>query len=829
MSKHLRYLLRCCLAVGLLSLFAPTGGMASAGTAYQEPVDSLTRLVDAPATPRTFVTPGRDALLVVGQPSLAPVAELAEPELRLAGLRINPRIDGRSRTRYGTSLSLVRLADGSEQVIRGLPSEPRLENLRFSPGGGLVSFTHTAAEHIELWVADLGAGTARRLTDRALHLAAGNAPAWLDDQTLVATFVPRDRGAKPSAARVPSGPVVRESLGVKAQARTYQDLLTSPDDEAQFAHHLSAQLARISLDGGVTDLGAPALYWNVDPSPDGRFVLVEHLHTPFSYLVPAWRFPRRIAVVDRQGEEIAEVADIPLQEAVPIPFGSVPVGVRQPSWRADAPATLLWVEAQDGGDAGREADVRDRLFVHEAPFEGEPRPWADLTLRFRDIMWSHDDLALVSSFWWQTRQGRLERLRPGNLDAAPELIEARSIEDRYGDPGSPVTAAGTYGREVLLHPADRSDVIYRIGEGASPEGNRPFLDRYDLASKEAERLFRSRAPYYERPVTPLKDGTTLLTQRETVEEPPNYRVRAIGSDSSRAVTHFPHPAKELVGLKKELITYEREDGVQLSATLYLPPAYDAEADGPLPMLMWAYPQEFKSAAAAGQVSDSPYRFDRVSWRSPVLWLSQGYAVLDDPKMPIVGEGEVEPNDSFRTQLVASARAAVEAAVERGVADRHRIAIGGHSYGAFMTANLLAHSDLFAAGIARSGAYNRTLTPFGFQAEQRTYWEAPDVYYDMSPFMHADKVDEPILLIHGAADNNSGTFPMQSERFYHALKGHGATTRLVMLPYESHGYRARESILHMMWETHAWLERYVKGADPERAPLVEGVNERRGED
>lgn len=828
MLTHLRFLLRCGLPVGLLSLLLPVGALA-AGTAYQEPVASLTELVDTPATPRSFVTPGRDALLVVGQPSLAPVAELAEPELRLAGLRINPRIDGRSRTRYGTSLSVVRLTDGVEQAIRGLPRAPRIENLRFAPGGGSVSFTHTAAERIELWVADLGSGSARRVTDRALHLAAGNAPVWLDDQTLVATFVPADRGAVPAVARVPSGPVVRENLGIKAQARTYQDLLTSPDDEAQFAHHLFAQLARVDLGGTVTDLGAPALYWNVDPSPDGRFVLVEHLHTPFSYLVPAWRFPRRIAILDRQGEEVSEVADVPLQEAVPIPFGSVPVGVREASWRADAPASLVWVEAQDGGDAGREAAVRDRLFVLDAPFDSAPRPWAELALRFRGIAWSNDDLALVSSFWWRTRQSRLERLRPGDLDAAPQLIEARSIEDRYGDPGTPVTAAGAFGRDVLLHPADQPEAIYRIGEGASPEGNQPFLDRQDLASKKVERLFRSRAPYYERPVMPMADGTTLLTQREAVAEPPNYRLRALAGDASRAVTHFPHPAEQLVGLHKELITYGREDGVQLSATLYLPPGYEAEADGPLPMLMWAYPQEFKSAAAAGQVSDSPYRFDRVSWRSPVLWLSQGYAVLDDPKMPIVGEGEVEPNDSFRSQLVASARAAVEAVVERGVADRERIAIGGHSYGAFMTANLLAHSDLFAAGIARSGAYNRTLTPFGFQAEERTYWQAPGVYFDMSPFMHAEKVDEPILLIHGAADNNSGTFPMQSERFYHALKGHGATTRLVMLPYESHGYRARESILHLMWETHAWLERYVKGADPSRAPVVEGVNERRGED
>jgi dipeptidyl aminopeptidase/acylaminoacyl peptidase len=195
-------------------------------------------------------------------------------------------------------------------------------------------------------------------------------------------------------------------------------------------------------------------------------------------------------------------------------------------------------------------------------------------------------------------------------------------------------------------------------------------------------------------------------------------------------------------------------------------------------------------------------------------VARGYAVFDDPSMPIIGEGDKEPNDSFVKQLVMSAEAAVNKLVELGIADRRKIAIGGHSYGAFMTANLLAHSDLFAAGIARSGAYNRTLTPFGFQREERTYWEAPEVYYNMSPFMHADKINEPMLMIHGHADNNSGTFPIQSERMFAAMKGHGGKARLVMLPHESHGYRARESILHVLWETDQLLENYVKNRPAE---------------
>jgi dipeptidyl aminopeptidase/acylaminoacyl peptidase len=187
-------------------------------------------------------------------------------------------------------------------------------------------------------------------------------------------------------------------------------------------------------------------------------------------------------------------------------------------------------------------------------------------------------------------------------------------------------------------------------------------------------------------------------------------------------------------------------------------------------------------------------------------------------MPVVGEGEVEPNDTFVQQLVQNARAAIDAGVARGVTDPERVAIGGHSYGAFMTTNILAHSDLFRAGIARSGAYNRTLTPFGFQQEQRTLWDDADLYMAMSPFFHADGIQVPLLLIHGAEDNNPGTFPMQSERLYQALTGLGGTARLVMLPLESHGYRARESVLHMLWETVAWLDEFVKHAEPREKPV-----------
>jgi dipeptidyl aminopeptidase/acylaminoacyl peptidase len=823
MRRHRRLLsifLGCLSLVAATAAAQPAPSAATADLAYQTPPQPLADIIDRLPTPSVAVSPDQQWLLLLEQPSLPAIAELSEPELRLGGLRFKPGNNAPSRRRTESGYELLRIADGERRPFRGLPPEPRLEDVTFSPDGAHVAFTHTRADRVELWVAEVATGAARRLGDAALNLASGAEPVWLaDSRALLCALVPSGRGAPPQPAAVPSGPVVQENLGTAAPARTFQDLLASPHDEALFEHYLESQLARVDLDGGVTPLGEPGLIWDYDASPDGSYLLVEILHRPFSYLRPAGSFPTRVEVWSAAGERVRQVVDLPLRENVPKDFGSVATGPRSFSWRADAPATVVWVEALDGGDAGREAEFRDRLFALAVPFGGEPRPWAKLVHRYAGILWARDDLALVSTWWWKTRNLRVSRLRPADLEAAPELIIDRSWEDRYGDPGEPLLTVNEYGRPVLLTGGDDGETLYLVGDGASEEGDRPFFDLYDLKSRSSERLFHSQAPYYERPIRLLDgDGRRLLTRRESVDEPPDYFVRDLeGGAPLRRLTSFPHPTPELRGLEKELIRYRRADGVPLTATLYLPPGYEPE-NGPLPTLVWAYPQEFKSADAAGQVSDSPYRFDRIGWYSSQLWLTRGYAVLDDPSMPIIGEGDDEPNDRFVEQLVSSAEAAVAELVRRGVSRPGQIAIGGHSYGAFMTANLLAHSDLFAAGVARSGAYNRTLTPFGFQSEERSVWEAPEVYFAMSPFLHAETIDEPLLLIHGAADNNPGTFPMQSERFYDALKGHGATARLVMLPHESHGYRARESVAHMLWETDRWLEKYV--VDAAVVPTVE---------
>ncbi len=788
---------------------------------YKQPPKPVADLIDARPTPTVILSPTKEWMVIGERRPLPPIAELAQPELRLAGLRINPRTNGPSRESYFTNLTLLRMDGGLERAVEGLPAKSRIGSVRWSPDGKKVAFSLTIETGIELWLFDAEKPVARRVTSRLLNGASGSPFQWASDSNTLITRLLVERGDPPQSPTVPFGPTVQESTGRKAPSRTYQDLLQNAQDEANFDYYTTSQPAIVTLGGEIHPLGPAGIVARAEPSPDGRFVLLETVHRPYSYLVPMSRFPRRIEVFDRAGKIVRQVADLPLAEEIPIAMDAVRTGPRAVQWRDDSPATLAWFEAQDGGDPKREAAVRDRTFVLAAPFEGEAAGSWTTELRAEGLMWGSDQLALLTEWRWKDRKTRTWIINPSQPAAAATLLFDRSFEDRYSDPGSPMFRDTSQGTSVLL--TDVAGRLFLVSEGASAEGDRPFLDRMDLKTRQAERLWRSEAPYYEYPTELLDvEKQILLTRRESVSEPPNYFVRRLSAaGDADLITRFPHPAPQMKDVYKEQIRYERGDGVKLTGTLYLPPGKKPQ-DGPFPMLMWAYPQEFKSADAAGQVTDSPYRFVYTSPGSPLLWLVHGYAVFDDPSLPIVGEGDAEPNDTYVKQLVAGAQAAVDEVVRRGVADRNRIGVGGHSYGAFMTANLLAHCDLFRAGIARSGAYNRTLTPFGFQSEERTFWQSPECYITMSPFTHADKINEPILLIHGEADNNPGTFTIQSERFYHALKGQGATARLVLLPHESHGYQARESLLHMAWEMTQWLDTYVRDAKPLETPSEAAV-------
>ena len=796
-----------------LLLAAPL--LLHAQTAYRQPPGPIAKILDSDPTPSAIASPDRKWLLLLEREGLPPISEVAAQWHGLAGDRINPRTNMRAREATFKGL-VLRSLDGSVERRLALPAGARAAFPMWSPDGRRLAFVNLTPDGGTLWMADLASGRARQVAATRLNGTTGQPCAWIaTGAQLLCKTVVAARGAAPRASDVPTGPIVQESEGRAAPNRTYQDLLTSPHDEKVFDYFYTSRLAIIANDGGVTPIGAPAIYQGARPSPDGRYILAELIRTPYSYVVPMNLFPVRLQVLDMRGAVVRTIHDRALQEEIPASFDAVETGPRDVAWRADAPATLVWTEALDGGDPAVKRDMRDRVQMLEAPFTNEATTLASTATRVFNITWARNDVALLTEGWSKNRRSKTWLVNPSRPGDA-RLLWDRSSEDRYSDPGRVLMTPNSRGLPVLLTTPDGKSA-YLAGAGASSDGDRPFLDRLDLTSGKSERLWRSEAPYYEEVIALLDaTGTRALTRRESMNDVPNYFLRNLQSKSLAQLTRIKDPAPEFAGIKTQLVTYRRDDGVQLSATLYLPAGYKPE-QGRLPFFFWAYPREFRSRDAAGQVIGSPYRFTRPNGPSHLFLLTQGYGVLDGPTMPIVGEGEKEPNDNYVEQLVASAKAAVDKVVEMGVADRDRIGVGGHSYGAFMTANLLAHSQLFRAGIARSGAYNRTLTPFGFQAEERTYWKAPDIYDRMSPFTYADSIRAPILLIHGMADDNSGTFPVQSERFYSALKGNGAKVRYVQLPAEAHGYRARESIGHTLFEMVAWMDQYVK---PERTKRME---------
>ncbi|SFQ80121.1 Prolyl oligopeptidase family protein [Hymenobacter arizonensis] len=776
---------------------------------YQLPPIAITELVDAPALPIESVSHNKKWLLLKFVQGLKSLAELAQPEVRIAGLRINPHTNGPSRATFFSTLVLKSLVGEDEIVIQGLPEHAKIGSVSWSPDSRKIAFTidNVSEGRIELWMVELIVGVAQRLSHIKLNGVFGHPFEWLaDSEGLLVLAIPPNRQIPPSRSSIPQGPNIQENEGIKAPSRTHQDLIADADDEALLDFYATSHLMLIKTDGQTRSLSVTDTIQEIGPSPDGNHVLIKTKHRPYSRQLPVDNFPTRIDILTISDGSINNVANLPLDESLPLSFDVVPTGPRNHDWRHDVPATLFWVEAQDGGDPKNSVEIRDIVFILEAPFTATPQALVSLPLRYGGISWGTSTLALLCGLRWVDRKEILWRFNPTHPNELIKLSE-RSFEDVYSDPGIPALERNMYGRDILLTNSS-GDSLYWIGAGASSEGERPFIDELNLVNGTRSRWWQSAGPYYEVPIAIIDvQEKVILTCRESQQDNPNCFLRNLITNQLVKVTNFPNPYPSLFGLNKKIIRYRRSDGVELSANLYLPVDYNP-SDGALPTLLEAYPSEFRDRDNAGQLHGSPYKFINLYWGSSVYWVTQGYAVLEDLSIPIVGDGISEANDTYIEQLVASVQAAIEEAVRLGFVDPERIGIMGHSYGAFMVANLLAHSSIFKAGIARSGAYNRTLTPFGFQNEHRSYWEAPHVYNQMSPFNYADKIKAPLLLIHGEADNNPGTFPLQSVRFYNALKGHGATVRLVMLPLESHSYTARESIMHTLWEMNTWLNKYV---------------------
>lgn len=795
----------------LFILFLSYVATAQENLSYQKPPKEILELADYERAPSVNMDSKKEYMFLSYRSTFKTLDDLNQEEMRLGGLRINPVTNISSTVTYITNLKVRKVADKIEMQVKGLPENPRISNIGMSPNEKKISFSNTTTKGVELWVLDLASAQATKLTDATVNANMGNPFSWFaDNQTILVRMLVKNRPALIDQKKdLPTGPIVSTGDGNVSQNRTYQDLLKNPIDEQNFETLITSELYKVTLDGKAELFKKADLYAGESISPDGNFVMITTIQKPFSYIVPLSRFPQKSIVYDKSGKEIKVVNEVPLTEIMPKGFSSVRKGKRSMGWRTDKPATLSFVEALDEGNQANKVDFRDEVFLWEAPFTSNPTSLVKTQQRYAGIMWGNENVAIVMDQWYDTRNMKTYLINPSNPNQQPKIISDRNYQDIYSDPGSIEMKKNQWGKMVLNI---ENNTVYLVGDGFTKEGQFPFIDELNLTTLKTKRLYQSTYKDKKEDILSVEDVKKgeALVMIQSKNEYPNYYYRNFKSKSKLTqLTFFKNPFESIKNVHKEVIKYQRKDGVELSGTLYLPVGYDKTKKEKKPLLIWAYPAEFKDKNSAGQSDKNPNEFTFPNYGSFVYWVTRGYVVLDDASFPIIGEGTTEPNDTFIEQLVANAEAAIDAVDKLGYINRSKVAVGGHSYGAFMTANLLTHSNLFACGIARSGAYNRTLTPFGFQSEQRNYWDVPEVYNTMSPFMNANKMKTPLLLTHGEADNNPGTFTLQTERYFQALKNLGAPVRMVILPKESHGYVAKENILHLLWEQDQFLEKHLK--------------------
>ncbi len=779
---------------------------------YQKPSKEILDLADYERAPSVSMDTKKEYMLLTYRNTYKSLDDLNQEELRLGGLRINPITNISSTVTYINNLKVRKISGKDEIQVSGLPQNPKIANISWSPNEKKIAFSHTTSSGVELWILDIVSAKATKLTDATTNANLGRPFNWYkDSENLLVKMLPKNRAALIDPKKdLPTGPTISNTDGSKSQNRTYQDLLKNKTDETNFENIVTSELYKINLNGNATLIMEADMYAGESFSPDGNYLMLSTIQKPFSYIVPLNRFPSKAVVYDMNGKAVKTVNEIPLNEIMPKGFMAVRKGKRSMGWRNDLPATLYYVEALDGGDPANKVDFRDELFLWNAPFDANAVSLAKIPQRFGGLIWGNATTAIITDEWYDTRNEKTYLINPSNPTAGLKTISDRNSQDIYSDPGAFETVKNQYGRYVL---AIENDNTYLIGNGYTKDGQFPFIDEFNLKTLKTKRLYTSTYKDKKEDLLSIEDFKKgdVLVQIQSKTDYPNYYFRNIKKKNSLTqITAFKNPFESIKNVYKEVIKYKRKDGVELSGTLYLPASYDRNAKKEkLPLLIWAYPTEFKDKNSAGQTSQNPNEFTFPYYGSFVYWAAKGYAVLDDASFPIIGEGTTEPNDTFIQQLVDNGEAAIKAIDDLGYINPKKVAVGGHSYGAFMTANLLSHSNLFACGIARSGAYNRTLTPFGFQSEQRNYWEVPEIYNTMSPFMNAEKMKTPLLLVHGEADNNPGTFTLQTERYFQALKGLGAPARMVILPKESHGYAAKENILHLLWEQDQFLEKHLK--------------------
>ena len=798
---------------------------------YNQPPKNILDVMHAPSPPAPVMSPTLDMILLVSLQDYPSISRVSTPFLRLAGVRVEPRNHSKHDTPGGygitpcaRSFDLVHIADGAQIHVElpagACPSEPR-----WAADGKRFAFMNIAPDSVELWIGDAKSGKVRRVPEVRLNPMFDDAMQWMPDQKmLLVKLVPKDMGPPPPEPIVPPGPSIQETAGEKGQSSTYEnrDTLNGKHDEDLFDYYAASQLALVdAATSTITPVGKPGNYESIDPAPDGQHILVNAIHKPYSYITTYDRFPKEVEVWDisERSHVVAHtLLSRPLADRVPI--NGVPVGPREFSWRATDPDTLVYAEALDGGDWNVTVPARDKVMLLKGPFSSPAVEITRTEQRYVGFAWSEQPtVALLTEFDNNRHWRKTFVINIDDLQQKPRLLWNLSSDEKYKNPGVPVKRQLANGYWVVR---EDGDSVFLAGTGASPDGDRPFLDRLNLNSLETERLFRCDKTSYERFLSFTGTDThTFLTWHQSPTDPPNAFAQSLGrsledapageaafASTSVAITHIPDPAPEVRAIKKRLVKYKRADGLELSFTLYTPPGY---LEGTrVPTILYAYPLDYADASTAGQVTGSQETFTQL--QKYRLLLLAGYAIIDNASFPIIGDPK-KAYDTYMEQLVADAKAAVDEAVRLGVADPDRIGVTGHSHGALMTANLVAHSDLFRAGVATSGSYNKTLTPFGFQNERRSVWAATDVYLKVSPFFFADKLKTPLLIMHGAEDANPGTTPLQASKLYEAIRGNGGTTRLVILPHEPHWYGAMESNEQLVYEMLRWFDKYVKNAPP----------------
>lgn len=782
--------------------------MSENNVGYQLPHEDIYELANAELAPVFKMDHKGDFAILLHRNQYKSLPELMQEEMKLAGLRINPVVNISSREAYYHKLTILEVKSGIEHEISGLDGESKYCKVTWNPNQTKAAFYKITIDGVELWYVDMETKLSNRLSESVINVNLGHSPVWLQDEAILVNQVIHNRPpVKFKTQEMPFGPVISENDGKAIETRTFQDLLKDKIDEYNFELLTTSEIWKYTLSGSKSKWKDAAIHDGISVSPDGKYIMLSEIKKPFSYFVPFDRFAYSTFIYDVSGKFLDTVVESPLLDFLPQGFMAVQKGKRMLRWRANHPSTICWVEALDEGDPSKEVEYRDAAYQQEYPFINQAQLLFKTVDRFAGLYFSNTEYILYYERWWTNRKQRMIIFNETKNEKY--IINERDFQDKYNDVGNPLTDQNDYLWNVIK--IENDQCIYLIGDGNFPGGRKPFIDKYNFITGTKERIYESNLTDEQEDIMGVIDieKGDIYTLIQSKNKYPNFYLRNIFTTTLQQLRYFNNPFYKLESVQKRILNYKREDGVELNAVLYLPPDYEVNKGEKLPLLMWAYPTEYKNKDTAGQNLNADNDFIYPFWGSPLYWVLRGYAILDNVSFPIIGENDDQPNETFTPQLIANAKAAIDYVAELGYVDKNRVAIGGHSYGAFMVAMLLTYSDLFVAGIARSGAYNRTLTPFGFQSEERNYWQAKEVYNNMNPFIDADKMKTPLLLIHGEADNNSGTFTMQTERYYAALKANGAIARMVLLPYESHGYVAKENIMHMLWEQDEWLQKYVK--------------------